>query len=482
MGTERSRIWRAVEIGFGVLVIALVLGAGSDLVGVWLKATYDALTALGPLLLVDGPATAWTLAVAVGRVGLAIIPSIVLLRCVPRHRWLWLIPPLTMLVVVSTPLSLTACATLDRWLLLAFLSVVATVLVRKRFFRWAVVLPFLVLWEVVPRHGLLMFADIGTADPVYREQLLAECAQRRGTRPENLTADHLMPYHGINPVGDEYVFLGGEGPEDGGMRGRSGGRRVGSWWLRRTDGGYRIEMPSSATGNLWRGCVVDGTLWMPRARLLVGVKPPPEGGSEVSHLPIPSLDFDFLDAACDPERGRVYVTEYLQEGVWEVAPGKGEPRRHHIGGEMLMPRWRSDGHLILTNNGWLMVFEPEEARVIERVPVALASLSSDVCSVDGSVVVTDLTGRLRVFELDDSGHYRFAWGISLFAPRRASFSPDCSRIGVTSADDHHVYMVDAAERRVVDVFNAGPALREIAATGPREFSISDVCTMTTFRW
>jgi WD40 repeat protein len=149
---------------------------------------------------------------------------------------------------------------------------------------------------------------------------------------------------------------------------------------------------------------------------------------------------------------------------------------------MLMPRWRSDGHLILTNNGWLMVFEPEEARVIERVPVALASLSSDVCSVDGSVVVTDLTGRLRVFELDDSGHYRFAWGISLFAPRRASFSPDCSRIGVTSADDHHVYMVDAAERRVVDVFNAGPALREIAATGPREFSISDVCTMTTFRW
>ena len=53
---------------------------------------------------------------------------------------------------------------------------------------------------------------------------------------------------------------------------------------------------------------------------------------------------------------------------------------------------------------------------------------------------------------------------------------------VTSADDHRVYIVDAASRSVIDVFTAGPALREVAATGPRQFSVSDVCSITTFRW
>ncbi len=482
---SRARLWRAVEIGLGVVVFALVAFGGSTLIRVWLTVVYDSASSLAPLLRVDGAATAWSVIVALARLGLALVPSVVMLRSIPRRRWTWVIPPLAMMVVISSPLSLTACATPDRWVILVVLSAVATVLARKRFFRCAVILPFLVLWEVVPRHGLLMFADIGTADPAYRQQLLADCAQRRGTRPENLTADQLMPYHGINPFGDDLVFLAGEGPEDGGMRGNSGGRRVGSWWLRRTDAGFRIEQPSNATGNLWRGCILDGMLWMARAKRLVGVRPLPEGGpmhEEMVSLSIPSHDMDFLDVACNPERPSLYVTEYLEGGLWEVTPGGAEPRRYQIGGGMLMPRWRSDGRLIVTNNAWLTVFEPDEHRVLERVPVALASLSSDVCSIDGSIVVTDLSGRIRVFELDEAGHYRFAWGVSLFAPRRASFSRDCSRIGVTSADDRRVFMVDAAQHRVIDVFEAGPALREVAATGPREFSISDVCSMTTYRW
>lgn len=486
MGTERSTFRRGLEIGLGLVVLSAVVVAGRTLIRVWLTVVFDSLSSLGPLLRVDGAATAWAAALALGRIGLAILPCVVLLRSVPRRRWTWLAPLLAMLVIISSPLSLTACTTAGRWLLLAFLSVMATFLVRIRFLRWAVLLPFLVLWEVVPRHGLLMFADLGTADPAYRQQLLAECQSRRGMRPVNLTADQLMPYHGINPVGDDLIFLGGEGPEDGGMRGHSGNRRVGSWWLRRTDGGgFRIEHPSDATGNLWRGCVLDGTLWMARAKLLVGVKQRTQGESfheDVMQVPIPSSDMDFLDTTCDTQRGRVYVTEYLLGGLWEVVPGRGETHRYQIGGGMLMSRWRSDGRLILTNNASLMVFDPVEHRVLQRVPVALASLSSDVCSVDNSVVVTDLTGRARVFELDDTGHYQFAWGVSVFAPRRASFSRDCSRIGVTSADDHRFYMVDAVEHRVIDVFSVGPALREVAATGPHEFSISDVCSMTTYRW
>lgn len=484
--TERRSYRRAVEIGVGVLLLTVVVVNGGFLLRVWMRATYDAVSALFPLLLVDGVPTLWTLAVSLARIGLAILPSIALLRLLPRRRWLWVIAPMTMIVVISTPLSLTACATADRWLLLVFLSVSATFLVRVRYLRLAVILPFFVLWEVVPRHGLLMFADIGTADPDYRARLFADCSSRRGDRPQNLTPDHLMPYHGINPVGGGFVFLGGEGPNDGGMRGRSGGRRVGSWWLHKTeDGTYRFEQPSSATGNLWRGCIVDGILWMPRARLLVGVRVPVAGqplGDEVLHLDIPSADMDFLDATCDPQRGLVYVTEYLEQGVWEVDPRTGDTRRHYVGGGMLMPRWRPDGKLIITNNGWLSVIEPTEFRVVERRAVALASLSSGVCERDGSIAITDLTGRMRIFEIDESGNYRFSWGISLFAPRRAAFSEDCSRLAVTSADDRQLFVVDTAARRVIDVFAVGPALREVIATGPREFSASDVCSMTTYRW
>jgi hypothetical protein len=294
-----------------------------------------------------------------------------------------------------------------------------------------------------------------------------------------------MPYHGITAYGDDLVFLAGEGPEDGGMRGNSGGRRVGSWWLRRKDGGYEIELPSMATGNLWRGCLIDDTIWMVRARLAVGVKRLPVGGAtheRVLVLPIPSQDMDLIDTACDPAGRRIFVTEYLAGGLWEVPIDGAAPRRHAIGGGMLIPRWRFDSRLVLGHSGALVVFDPDEDRVLESVPSGLANLGLDLCRRDGAAAVADTTGRLRVFALDRDGHYRFAWGVSVFAPRRVAYSPDCSRIAVTSADDHRVFVIDAEQRRVVDVFRAGPALREVAPTGPREFSVSDVCSMTTYRW
>jgi DNA-binding beta-propeller fold protein YncE len=129
-----------------------------------------------------------------------------------------------------------------------------------------------------------------------------------------------------------------------------------------------------------------------------------------------------------------------------------------------------------------MVFDPKEDRIVERVPARLGGHGFDVCRADGRAAVADLSGRLRVFDLDEAKHYRFAWGVSVFAPRRVAFSADCSHIAVTSADDHRVFIIDAEAHRVVHVFTAGPALRDVAATGPREFSVSDVCSITTFRW
>lgn len=484
---------RAIETGLGIAVVVFIVSVGGTIVGGALTAMLGAAVSFFSLLRVDTVATAWTLAVALARVGLAILPSVVLIRSVPRRRRTWLIPVLGVIAVITLPVSLTACSTADRWLLLAFLSGLTTVLVHVRFLAWTVVLPYAVLLEVVPSHGLLNFADVGTSDPAYREQLLIECARNDGIRPVNLTADHLMPYHGINLIGDDLVFLAGEGPNDGAMRGKSGGRRVGSWWLRRKDGKLELELPSEATGNLWRGCLIDETIWMVRAGRLVGVERLSEGDSrlepggdprheEVYSVPVPSTDMDLLEAACDPSEDRVYVTEFFEGGVWEVPIDGGQPRRHQVGGVLLIPEWRFDGRLVLVNSSSLLVFDPEKDRVIERVPARLGGHGFDICETNGSVAVADLAGRVRIFELDDAGHYQFAWGVSVFAPRRVAYSSDCSHIGVTSADDHRVFIIDAVERRVAHTFRAGPALRDVAPTGPREFSVSDVCSITTFHW
>ncbi len=480
-----TRIRQAIEIALGIVVIALLATGGRTVVIGALTASYGAAISSFYLLRVDTAATAWSLALALGRVGLAILPSVLLIRSVPRSTRVWLIPLLTAVALITLPVSLTACSTLGRWLLLAALSGTAAFLVHWRFLGWTVLLPYAVLLEIVPSHGILNFADVGTADPAYRAELLGECARNDGVRPTNLTADQLMPYHGINRIGDELVFLAGEGPHDGSMRGKSGGRRVGSWWMRRTDEGLEFELPSSATGNLWRGCMIDETIWMVRAGRVVGVHRLPPGGQnyeKVHWIEVPSSDMDLLEAACDAARRRVYVTEFFDGGMWEVPLDGGLPRRHEIGGVLLIPEWRFDDRLIVADSSSLMVFDTEAERIVDRTPARLGGHGFDLCPATGAAAVADLSGRLRIFELDEAGHYRFAWGVSAFAPRRVAYSPDCSRIGVTSADDHRVYLVDTSTRKVTDVFHAGPALREIAPTGPREFSVSDVCSITTFRW
>lgn len=473
---------RALLIALSALLVSAVVR--SPIFAPFVEAISDGVAALGSLLRVDGAATGWLMSLASVKLGLALLPSLLLIGGAPRRRWFWLIP-LAVLALLTTPLSFAACATPLGWLVLVVVSVAAIGLSSRRFLRWTAVLPLLVLWQVVPNHGALFFSQVGTADPAYRERLLGECARRAGKRPANLTADLIMPYHGINVLSEDLVLLSGEGPNDGGMRGMTGGRRAGSWWLRREDGAVRFDTPSSATGNLWRGCQLDGTIWMARANQIVGATRPTGDATapeQVTRLSLPSTDMDFGETACSPERGRIYVTEALQGGMWEVAPNGGDPRRHQIGGVVLLPKRRFDGRLVLTSTASLIVFSPTEERVTERVGAGVANIGFDICSSDGTVAIADATGRLRVFALDAAGHYQFAWGLSLFAPRRVAYSPDCSRLAVTSADDHSVNIIDAATQRIVDVRHAGPALREVAATGPREFSVADVCSMTTYRW
>lgn len=479
------RLSASLEMGLGILLTLAIAVQAWPLLRAWLTALLQASASFVALLRVDGAATTGLAALALAKIGLAVLPSVAVIRSAPRHRKFWLIPLVALLVIFSSPMSLAACPTIGRWILLAVASSAALALTYVPYLRWTAVLPLALLWEVVPSHGVLNFAQAGTDDPAYRQRLLLECASHDGRRPRNLTADLLMPYHGITALADDLVLLTGEGPSDGGMRDHTGGRPAGSWWLRRRDGVFSFERPSGATGNLWRGCVLDGTIWMARANHIVGTQRRQEGDAvyeDVKRLRVPSSDMDFGETACDPDRGRLYVTEALLGGMWEVAPSGEEPRRHQIGGIVLLPKRRFDGRLVLTNTASLSVFSPAIDRVVERVPAGLAIIGFDVCPADGSVAVADATGRVRVFTIDDADRYQFAWGTTLFAPRRIAYSPDCSRLAVTSADDRRVSIVDTAAHRVVDVFAAGPALREVAATGPREFSITDVCSMTSYTW
>lgn len=480
----RARPWRAIEVAVGAsFALALVVLPGTRMmIRVWLTVAFQAMTVLVPLLRVDGKATAWGLALWLVRMGLALVPVVLLIRSSPRHRWVWLVPLVGMMFVFSSPFALAAGATIERWLLLACASGLTAALTRVRFLRWSALVPFLLLFEVVPRHSL---GNIRTSGAAYREWLLAECAHHDGVRPRTLTADRVMPYFGITSVGDDLVLLTGQGPDDDDMRGWSGGRRVGSWWMRRKDGRFEFDVPSEASSKLWRGCVLGDTVWMARAAYLLGARRLPEGApapETVTTLQFPSGEIDSGEVACDPDGGRLYVTEPTHGGLWELVPDTGHSRRYEIGGVGLLPKRRTDGRLVMTQMQSLMVFDPERGRVLERVPAGLLIVGFDVCAADGSVAAPDVSGRLRVFQIDDDGHYRFAWGVPVFAPRRAAFSRDCSRIAVTSLDDRHVFIVDAASRRVVEALKTGPALREVTATGPREFSFADSCSINTYSW
>ena len=84
--------------------------------------------------------------------------------------------------------------------------------------------------------------------------------------------------------------------------------------------------------------------------------------------------------------------------------------------------------------------------------------------------------------MNAEGGYEFAWGLDLFAPRAAEFSPDCRFLGITSADDEHVWIVERESHQILRTFRIGPAIRGAAFIGPRELAVADACTITLLRF
>jgi len=255
---------------------------------------------------------------------------------------------------------------------------------------------------------------------------------------------------------------------------------------RQPDGGFALESPSAARGNLWQGCVAGRAVHFVKNRHFFRVERLPEGSSppeRFTDLPAPDppgvVELDLAEPVCDPAHERLFATEVNSGGIREISLRDGTQRRTEVGGFNLQYMRRSDGMLVGIDTARLVVFDPDARRVLERHAAGLGVMGIDVCLADDAVAITDMAGRVRVFERAPSGEYRFHAGVSLSAPRRIAFSPDCRMIGVTSADDHTVWSLRRADLTVARRYQVGPGLRDISFVGPRQMAVADAC-MATF--
>jgi hypothetical protein len=291
----------------------------------------------------------------------------------------------------------------------------------------------------------------------------------------------VSAYYGVHFYAPDWLLLTGERPEDGQFMGIPHGGK-GSWWLRRqADGAYAFTGPSRANGNIWTSCRMRGAMWLSRAGIIFEVQPPGADGKEavVGHR-FTDPDMESAGTACDTRTGTAYASDLFAGRLIELAPGA-EPRRRP---DVLSDRAGImfvrdlDGLLVMFDLQDLLVYSLKDARVIQKTAAAELSTSFALCQRDGTAAVPDLAGRLRVFRMTSDGTYEFAWGLPLFAPRFAAYSPDCSFLAITSADDRHVSVIDTGRRAIVRTFQLGPTIRAATFTGPREIAVADACTVT----
>ncbi len=475
----RSNPFVSLQLAALLLVaVQLVLGGGWRIIVQWALFALHALEFPAKMWGVDGPATLRLSLSYLGKLLLALAPAAMLIRCAPK--WRIAACAFAALTLAGSVSFVRACPSLGYWFALALLSALGVVLVRYRLGRWTVGLPMIVLLAVpASQHG----SAWGTG-----EDLAARCAANDGQRPTNLQASQLVSrYYGVHVFPPDWILLTGETAEDGRFMNIPHGGQ-GSWWLRKGPDGQLVFVgPSRANGNLWRGCLLGGDMWFVRVGHLMQVRPPGADGREsVRSFPFDMVGFDAPGTACDERTGSVYASDLLDGRLFEMSPRTGgQPQRRpdavSVRGGLLSMRQR-DGRLVMLDFQDLVVYALDESRVVRTTPAAIASSSLTLCQSDGAVAVPDLAGRLRVFRMDADGGYTFDWGVSLFAPRTAAFSPDCAFIGVTSGDDRHVWIIERASRRIIETFAVGPTIRGVAFIGPRELAVADACTVTVLRF
>jgi hypothetical protein len=428
---------------------------------------------------VDGAATLLLSLAFLAKILLALAPTVMFIAVAPRWRILGLLAAGGILLIA--PAYLRACPTSWHWGALCLASALGVVLVRRRFHAWAMALPMVVLLALPwIEHGFNW-----DNDPV---RLAERCAANDGERPSNVETGQFDPfYYGVHFFPPDWILLMGETPLDGRFMNLSHGGK-GSWWLKKgPDGTVSFWGASQVTGNTWTSCMLGGDAWMVRARMLYQVRPPGADGREtVNRFPVLITGFDAPDTACDERMNAVFSSDLVDGRLFELSPrtgGRVERRADAVsdrGGIMIVREL--DGRLVMLDFQDLIVYALDEARVVQRTPAVIASSSFAMCRQDGAVAVPDLAGRLRLFKVDGAGGYQFDWGVDLFAPRFARFSSDCAFIGVTSADDRRVWIIDRAAHEIVKTFELGPAIRGAAFIGPRQLAVADACTVSVLRF
>ena len=475
----RSHPARSLQIAIALFVaVQLTTGGGIWIVRQWILFATHALGFPLRMWNVDGIPTAVASLFYFAKLALALMPTAMLFWSAPRWRILACV--FAALVLGASVSFVRACPSLVDWLVLVAASGLAVILVRRRFFRWAVLLPVIVL-VVLPAVGHGNSRHFGAG-------LAARCAANDGERAANLDPDYFAPrYYGVHFFPPDWILLTGESALDGKFMNMSHGGQ-GSWWLHRNgDGKLSFAGRSQATGNIWTSCLLGEDGWFVRAGTFMQVRPPGADGREtVRMVPFPRFGFENPDTACDERTGTVYASDLLDGRLLEISPRTGgqpelRPESLSVRGGLMAMR-KTDGMLVMLDFQDLVVYAPDEARVLHKTSAAIASSSLNLCPSTGAAAVPDLAGRLRVFRVTPDGGYEFDWGISLFAPRFARFSPDCTYLAVTSADDRHVWIIENGTGRIVRQFQLGPALRGAAFIGPREVAVADACTVSVLRF
>lgn len=403
----------------------------------------------------------------VARVALVAAPAVVFVRRVRRHRLVWL-APYGLLLILFLPASPFAITSMTDWLLLAIVSVGSTLVVRARWLRWCIVAPLVfillspaILHHLIPGSGRLLLS---------LDEIGGYCAEHEGTPITPPSRDeNRLGYYSVTSVTADLLLLIGDNSD-------------GSWWLSRSqEGEFSLSQPSEVRGNLWRGCLSEGKVWFTNSGDIVGVAPPDGPGSQelVEHIVIPDepgvgFEFDMVGVGCDLTRQTVYFGEVSQGGLWELDVDGGL-RRIEMGGLILLPAPLPSGQLAVGTTSRVKILDPDRSLALQSIPSAITSNGMDVCPSDGAIAVSDVAGRVRLFEADDAGTYRFSWGIGLAAPRRVAFSPDCSEIAVTSGNDRTVWMVERRSGEIRCEFEVGPGLRDVTYVDAETVAVADVC-------
>jgi hypothetical protein len=459
---------RAHPLAAAEVVVALALAALAWspaplrlVFGAVLWALGAALRSFVALLADDAGGTLLTALVALVEAALVAAPAARAYRRAPRHRLAWL--PLHALVfVLALPMVFAAFST---WTMRVLLVLAATG-------GWlAAARPRLALLALAPQLLVLepMLGHSPASELVWtRARLAARCAPggNEGARVAGFTAELAgNRYFAVTALGDELLVTGERH----------------SFWIGRDGegGGFARRRPSRVVGNLWEGCRWDdGTLYLAKRGWLFRVGRGPDDVRE-TRLPDPpgALELDLVDAVCDPGAGKVYVTELLGGGVRVVTPADGRvTRQQGPGGINVQLLRRGDGLLVGVDTARLLVYDPAADRVVAERRAGLSTLGVDLCAGDDAVVVTDIAGRVRLFERDPGGPgYRFVRGRAMAAPRRVAFSPDCARIAVASGDDATVTVLARRDLAVERRFSVGPGLRDLTWADADHVAAADAC-------